>query len=216
MPFLIVVDFDGTITDRDTQDGLLERYAPEAYEEAERGLVEGRLTLRECMTMEFMQVRGEHEALVAEAVAEARVRPGFARFVRAAEAAGHGLVVVSGGFESIIRPILAREGAEHLPVIAHEARFTPEGTTIEFRHGADCAVCGQECKRSVVDGLRNGRPVAYIGDGYSDQCAAVAADRRFARHALARDLDKLGLAYTPFDDFDDIREALLGSGAGVA
>ncbi len=216
MRWLIVVDFDGTITDRDTQDGLLERYAPDAYALAERGLQAGTLTLRECMTMEFGPVRGDHDALVAEAVREARVRPGFAEFVRAAEAAGHRLVVVSGGFESIIRPILAREGADHLPVIAHEVRFTPEGTTLEFRHGEDCRVCGQECKRSVVDELRNGNQVAYVGDGFSDRCAAVAADRRFARHSLARDLDRMGLDYTPFRDFHDVREALLGPDADVA
>jgi 2-hydroxy-3-keto-5-methylthiopentenyl-1-phosphate phosphatase len=216
MPWLIVVDFDGTVTERDTQDALLERYAPDAYGRAEEGLQAGTLTLRECMTMEFAPVRGDHETLVAEAVQDARVRAGFSEFVRAVEAAGHRLVVVSGGFESIIRPILTREGAEHLPVIAHEVRFTPEGTTLEFRHGEDCDVCGQECKRSVVDELRNGHPVAYVGDGYSDRCAAVAADRRFARHSLARDLDRLGLSYTTFEDFHTVREALLGSGADLA
>ena len=209
-PWLIVVDFDGTITERDTLDDVLERYAPDAYEAAERGLQAGELTLRECMTMEFEPVRGDHDAIVAEVVDAARIRPGFPEFVQAAKAGGHRLVIVSGGFESIIRPILAKAGAGHLPLIAHEARFTPQGTTLEFRHGDDCEVCGQECKRSVVAGLRNGHPVAYIGDGYSDRCAATAADRRFARRSLARDLERLGLDYTPFHDFHTIREALLG------
>jgi 2-hydroxy-3-keto-5-methylthiopentenyl-1-phosphate phosphatase len=212
MPWLIVVDFDGTITERDTLDDVLERYAPDAYELAERGLQEGRLTLRECMTMEFRPVCGDHETIVSEAVNSAHVRPGFSQFVRAAEAAGHRLVIVSGGFESIIRRILHREGAGHLAVIAHEARFTPAGTTVEFRHGQACDVCGQECKRSVVDDLRNGHPVAYIGDGFSDRCAAVSADRRFARRSLARDLERMGLDYTPFDDFHTVYAALLGSG----
>jgi HAD superfamily phosphoserine phosphatase-like hydrolase len=210
VPSLIVVDFDGTITELDTQDGLLERHAPEAYAEAERGLAEGRLTLRECMQLEFAPVRGDHDAIVAETVAAAHVRPGFAQFVRAAEAQGHRVVVVSGGFESVIRPVLEREGVAHLPVIAHEFRITPEGTTIDFRADADCDVCGEECKRAVVAGLRDGLPVVYIGDGYSDRCAALAADRRFARRFLASDLDRLGVDYTPFDDFNTIREALLG------
>ncbi len=210
MPDLIVVDFDGTITERDTLDDVLEQYAPEAYEEAERGLSEGRLTLRECMAMEFAPVRGDQATIVADAVRAAVVRPGFGEFVRAAEAAGHQLVVVSGGFESIIRPVLAREGAGHLPVYAHEARFTADGTSVEFRHWEDCDVCGEECKRSIVAGLRDGRRVVYIGDGYSDRCAAVAADRRFARRFLAEDLDRMGLTYTPFDDFHIVRRALLG------
>ncbi len=44
----------------------------------------------------------------------------------------------------------------------------------------------------------------------------MAADRRFARHSLARDLDRMGLDYTPFRDFDDVREALLGPDADAA
>jgi 2-hydroxy-3-keto-5-methylthiopentenyl-1-phosphate phosphatase len=208
---LIVVDFDGTITERDTLDDVLEQYAPEAYEEAERGLSEGRLTLRECMAMEFAPVRGDHDSIVADAVRAAVVRPGFGEFVRAAEAAGHRIVVVSGGFESIIRPVLDREGAGHLPVFAHEARITADGTTVEFRHWDDCDVCGEECKRSIVAGLRDGCRVVYVGDGYSDRCAAIAADRRFARRHLAQDLDDMGLDYTPFDDFHTVREALFAT-----
>jgi 2-hydroxy-3-keto-5-methylthiopentenyl-1-phosphate phosphatase len=211
MSWLIVVDFDGTITERDTQDNLLERYAPEAYAEAERGLAEGRLTLRECMQREFAPVRGDHEAIVAETVEAAQVRDGFGEFVEAMEAAGNRLVIVSGGFESVIRPVLERAGAAHLPVMAHEFRITPDGTTLDFRADAGCGVCGEECKRGVVESMRDGLPVAYIGDGYSDRCAAIAADRRFARRFLARDLDELGLDYTPFDDFHTVREALLAS-----
>jgi 2-hydroxy-3-keto-5-methylthiopentenyl-1-phosphate phosphatase len=210
VPWLIVVDFDGTITERDTLDDVLERYAPDAYEAAEEGLRSGRLTLRQCMEMEFAPVCGDHDAIVAEVLRAVRIRDGFAEFVRAAEAGGHRIAVVSGGFESIIRPVLAGAGAAHLPLFAHEARFTPAGTRIDFRHGEDCDVCGEECKRSVVEGLRNGHPVAYVGDGYSDRCAAMAADRRFARRSLARDLDRLGLSYTPFDDFHTVRAALLG------
>ena len=125
-------------------------------------------------------------------------------------------MVVSGGFESIIRHVLEREDAGHLPVFAHEARFTPQGTTVEFRHWDDCDACGEECKRSIVAGLRNGDEVVYVGDGYSDRCAALVADRRFARRFLAADLDQAGVEYTRFDDFHTVREALLGPGADVA
>ena len=216
MSWLIVVDFDGTITERDTLDDVLERYAPEAYERAEAGLAAGRLTLRECMEQEFAPVCGDPETIISEAVDAAVVRPGFAEFVQAGEAAGHRIVVVSGGFESIIRPVLAREDAGHLPVFAHEASFTPQGTTLEFRHWDDCAACGEECKRSIVAGLRNGDEVVYIGDGYSDRCAALVADRRFARRFLASDLDDAGVEYTPFDDFHTVRKALLGPDANPA
>ena len=56
--------------------------------------------------------------------------------------------------------------------------------------------------------MRNGRPVAYVGDGYSDRCAALAAYRRFARRGLARYLDREGVDYIPFDDFYDVDAGL--------
>jgi 2-hydroxy-3-keto-5-methylthiopentenyl-1-phosphate phosphatase len=209
---LIVVDFDGTITERDTLDEMCRIYAPAEWAAAETDLQRRTMTLREVIAAEFAPIRGDHDTIVSETVGRARVRAGFAEFVRAAEAAGDRVVVVSSGFESIIRPILEREGLGGLEVIAHDVRFTPEGGVVDFRHGDPCPVCGEECKRSVVDAMRDGREVAYVGDGYSDRCAALAADVRFARRTLASYLDAERAGYLPFDDFTSVRDALFGPG----
>jgi 2-hydroxy-3-keto-5-methylthiopentenyl-1-phosphate phosphatase len=50
--------------------------------------------------------------------------------------------------------------------------------------------------------------VVYVGDGYSDRCAAQAANRIFARDGLAAYLDEQGVAYERYDDFFDIAKAL--------
>jgi 2-hydroxy-3-keto-5-methylthiopentenyl-1-phosphate phosphatase len=207
-PGLVVVDFDGTVTERDTLDQLCSRHAPGVYRQVEGDLREGRISLRECIRLEFEPIRGDHEAIVREAVASATVRAGFAGFVRSAEAAGHRVVVVSSGFECVIRPVLEREGVGDLELIAHDVRFSPEGTTVEFRHGSPCPECGEECKRSVLAELHPERPVAYVGDGYSDRCASKLAGLRFAREGLARYLRGHGIDFVPFEDFDVIREAL--------
>jgi 2-hydroxy-3-keto-5-methylthiopentenyl-1-phosphate phosphatase len=209
---LIVVDFDGTITERDTLDDMCQTYAPEEWAAAEGDLQTRTMTLREVIAAEFAPIRGDHDTIISETVGRARVRAGFAEFIEAAERAGDQIVVVSSGFESVIRPILEREGLGRLDVVAHDVRFTPEGGVVDFRHGEICPVCGEECKRSVVDERRDGREVVYIGDGYSDRCAAQAADVRFARQTLATHLDREGVGYTRFDDFTTIREALLGPG----
>ena len=209
---LVVVDFDGTITERDTLDEMCRRYAPEAWAAAENDLDTRSMTLREVIRAEFEPIRGDHDTIVSETVERSSVRRGFAGFVRAAERAGDRVIVVSSGFECIIRPVLEREGLGHLEVIAHDVRFTAEGGVVDFRHGEICPVCGEECKRSVVEELRDGGPVTYIGDGYSDRCAAKAADRTFARRTLAQHLDREGVPYTWFDDFESIRADLLGPG----
>ena len=53
-----------------------------------------------------------------------------------------------------------------------------------------------------------GENVVYVGDGYSDRCAAQAANRIFARDGLAAYLDEQGVAYERYDDFFDIAKAL--------
>jgi 2-hydroxy-3-keto-5-methylthiopentenyl-1-phosphate phosphatase len=65
-------------------------------------------------------------------------------------------------------------------------------------------VCGQSCKRSL---LPPGQ-VVYVGDGYSDRCAALAADRVFATSGLARYLSEHEKGFEPFSDFHALSEAL--------
>jgi 2,3-diketo-5-methylthio-1-phosphopentane phosphatase len=205
---LIVVDFDGTITERDTLVDIVQEQAPDVFRQVEEDLDAGRITLRECIRREFEAVRGVHGEIVKRAVERARVRPGFAELVRSAEESGHRVVVVSSGFETIIRPVLERAGVRDVDIVANEVAFGTEGSVVDFRHGRLCSVCDQECKRSVVDELRDGAPVVYIGDGYSDRCASLAADRVFARRELAAYLDEDGVAYEPFEDFVSVRAAL--------
>ncbi|MGN6377465.1 MAG: HAD-IB family phosphatase, partial [Gaiellales bacterium] len=193
--WLVVVDFDGTITEHDTLDLMCQRYAPAESAAADAALAAGEITLDECIRREFASIRGDHDTLVAEAVSGSGVRPGFARFVEAARAAGHRVVVVSSGFESVIRPVLASAGVDDLEVIANEVEFSPQGTRVEFRAGPVCELCDERCKRPLVSALDGSGPVVYIGDGWSDRCAALAADRRFARASLAQFLDREQVDY---------------------
>ena len=115
----------------------------------------------------------------------------------------HRPLVISAGFHELIEPVLEREGVR-LEVLANRVDVRPDGWIVEFRDDAACATCGEPCKR----GSLAGEPYVYVGDGYSDRCAALAADRVFARDALARHLDELGVAYEPFGDLNDVAAAL--------
>jgi 2-hydroxy-3-keto-5-methylthiopentenyl-1-phosphate phosphatase len=127
------------------------------------------------------------------------VRPGFREFAEA-----YRPVILSSGFLELIKPVLEREGVE-LEVHANRLDAHPEGWHAIWRDDAECAECGEACKRG---GLPNGAPVVFVGDGYSDRCAALAADRAFARDGLARYLDRKGVAFEPFDDFVELRVSL--------
>ena len=145
--------------------------------------------------------------MVAWVLENARVRPGFAELLRAADEAGWKAVVVSSGFDELIRPVLAREGVE-IDVVANRVEARPDGWRVAWRDEAVCATCGQPCKRGA---LPDGH-IAYVGDGYSDRCAALAADRVFATGRLAAYLAERGVPFEPFDDFRSVAAALKTGG----
>jgi 2-hydroxy-3-keto-5-methylthiopentenyl-1-phosphate phosphatase len=198
----LIVDWDGTITERDSLLMVLEQFGD--WEECERLGVElfaGKITLRQEIERQFGTVTAPLDEVVEWVVDNVRVRPGLPEL-----AALHPLVV-SSGFHELIDPVLAREGVS-VELQANRIEARPDGWRPVWRELPVCSVCGQPCKRSSFP--PNGK-VIYVGDGYSDRCGALAADRIFARRGLADYLDGLGTPYERFDDLNTIVQALEGS-----
>ena len=128
------------------------------------------------------------------------MRAGFARARRSV----HAPIILSSGFHELIEPVLARERVE-LEVRANRLDARPGRLAADLARRGVCAVCGEACKRrSLADASR----YVFVGDGYSDRCAALAADRVFARDGLARYLDEQGVPYEPFETLHDVAAAL--------
>ena len=140
-----------------------------------------------------------------------KIRPGFAEFVSLARGAGWDLHIVSSGFHELIEPVLEREGVE---VWLHANRVDPQpdGWRVLWRYPDDCDECGESCKRTL---LPPGE-VVYVGDGYSDRCAALAADRVFATAGLATYLAERGAPFEPFSDFHALWRTLNNGSATPA
>lgn len=195
----LVLDWDGTITERDSLLMVLERFGD--WEECRRlgeQLFRGEITLHEEIERQFQTVTAPVDEVVTWALDEVRVRPGLPELVERFRP-----LVVSSGFHELIDPVLAREGEVEL--LANHVEARPDGWRVTWRDESICLVCGESCKRALVplgDGL------VYVGDGYSDRCVALAADRIFARRGLAAYLDEHGVAYEPFDDLRQVAAAL--------
>jgi 2-hydroxy-3-keto-5-methylthiopentenyl-1-phosphate phosphatase len=198
-----VLDWDGTVTARDTLSLVMERFGDVALWR-ETGREMGRtLTHDEAVARSFATVRAPLAEVVAWVVDRVELRPGFAELVER-----YRPLVVSSGFHELIEPLLARERVA-VDVLANGVDPRPEGWRIVFRDDAICEACGEPCKRAA---LPPGE-VVYVGDGYSDRCAALAAARVFARDGLARELARRGVAHERLDDLDDVVAALDGEGA---
>ena len=197
----LVLDWDGTVTERDTLDLVLQEFGDaEIYQRVENELDAGTMTLNEVIAAEFATVTVPLEQAVAFVVEHARVRPGFAELARAQRP-----LVVSSGFHELIEPVLEREGVlGAVELRANRVEARPDGWRVEFRVSETCEVCGEPCKRSD---LPEG-DVVYAGDSHSDYCASLAADRVFATGNLARWLERRGVAFTPLTDFHGFATAL--------
>jgi 2-hydroxy-3-keto-5-methylthiopentenyl-1-phosphate phosphatase len=177
----------------------IERFGDLAVFDALEEEVSRRLTLDEVIAMEMATITAPFDEVVGWMLEHVRLRPGFAEVV-----AAHDPLIVSAGFHELIEPILARERVV-ARVVANHVAADPGGWRSSFPDGPICDVCGERCKRGAVAGLGS---FAYVGDGISDRCVSLAADRRFARAGLARWLGEQGVAYEPFDDLVDVLEAL--------
>ena len=191
----LVLDWDGTVTERDMLDLVLELFGDaEVYGRVESELDAGRMMLNEVIATEFETVTVSLDEAVAFVVERTRIRPGFSELARARRP-----LVVSSGFHELIEPVLEREGLlGEVELRANRVEPGPEGWRVRFRVPEACPVCGEPCKRGDLP--RNGQ-VIYAGDGHSDFCAALAADHVFATGSLARWLAEREVPFTKLTDF---------------
>jgi 2-hydroxy-3-keto-5-methylthiopentenyl-1-phosphate phosphatase len=197
----LVLDWDGTVTKRDTLDLVLQEFGdPEIYEHVESELEAGRMTLNDVIAAEFATVTIPLEEAVAFVVERTRVRPGFAELARTRHP-----LVVSSGFHELIEPVLEREGVlGRVELRANRVEARPDGWRVHFRVAEICDECGEPCKRGD---LPHGE-VVFAGDSHSDYCASLAADRVFAVGRLALWLEGRGVRHEPLTDFHALASEL--------
>jgi 2-hydroxy-3-keto-5-methylthiopentenyl-1-phosphate phosphatase len=205
----LVVDFDGTITQEDVLDEIARTFGDdEVYREVDEALDRNGITLHEVLRREFEPVRASLGEVIEWVHANASIRQGFRELVELARERGWRVVVVSSGFRQLIEPMLERAGIEGLELVSNEVDPDPEGWRITFFDESRCEICGEACKRTTVRSVVDGGEVVYVGDGYSDRCAAEDADLVFARRGLAAYLTERGVPFEPFEDFFQIAEKL--------
>ena len=203
---LFVVDFDGTLSVRDTTDTLLEKFAEPKWKEFEQAWLDGTITAVECMKQQIRLVKTDHvtlENFFRSIQLDASFLP-FHRYVsQFAE-----IAIISDGLDHAIMTAIRHAALPEMPVFANRLHFVPEGIDISFPHlNGNCKVGNGVCKCAVARNLAldasDGR-VVLIGDGKSDACLADHADVVFAKGWLIRYCEDHGIAHYPFQTFADV------------
>jgi len=210
----IFVDYDGTLTDEDTLDVLTRQAAgEEAWNEIDECLERGEIQLRDALQQQLVHVRSSiHEA---DTLLQTLVvfDPSFAGFVEECHRRNVPVTILSSGVEELILLALARNGIRDVPVIANTVEAHQDGWILHCR---DNVPNGTD-KAGIVSAARTaGFTTVFIGDGYSDYDAALAADIRFAKRGrpLERFLCKHSVEFATFTSFAEITHTLFSGKHG--
>jgi 2-hydroxy-3-keto-5-methylthiopentenyl-1-phosphate phosphatase len=221
---LIFIDFDGTISVKDTGIAVIDALELEEAWEIEHQWRRGEIDSMECLTRQWEMVDLPRGAIY-RMIDSFALDEGFNDLAEAAIQIGAGLVVVSDGLDFYVDRMLGRLGWEicpgeqvinrprHcIPRFANHGRVTDHGVEISFPHQSpDCDQCGN-CKTAHLQRLRpHFSRLIYIGDGHSDLCAARFADLVFAKDALAEDFAQSGRPFVNFQSLTEINKVLLAA-----
>jgi 2,3-diketo-5-methylthio-1-phosphopentane phosphatase len=201
----VLLDFDGTITSVDTVDLILERFALPQWRDIEREWESGAIGSRECLQKQSALVRATPEQLD-ELIDHVQIDPGIHALVRRCVAHSVELVIVSDGYDRVIRRVQERAGLS-VPFVSNV--LAPKGRNEWTLHTPSaepaCRVSAAHCKCRRA---RNADYVVLIGDGRSDFCVAHAANFIVAKGKLARYCADRHLRYAAIEDLEEAIEVL--------
>jgi alpha-galactosidase len=216
-PLLAVFcDFDGTFAQVDVGSTIARTYRPERRAELWKRYERGEIRAWE-YNEELLGGLPLPEAELDAFLRTVALDPGAADLVAWCGERGVPFRVLSDGFD---------RNLDRLQEL-HGVRFAYDANRLWYERGAWCIAAGHPdpscpcgtgtCKRGRIRAFRAAHPgtlVAHVGDGrVSDLCAALAADRVFAKHTLAEELAGRGVPFEPFEDLRDViagLERLLG------
>lgn len=204
-PWMIQCDFDGTISQVDVIDSLLERFGRPGWQELEDDWEAGRIGSRDCMQGQVALLDMSQEEFHAHLDGIA-IDPGFQAFVEAAGERGLLIQVISDGLDYAIRYILRRHGLGGLPVQANYLTQTGErswelASPFASPHCLrDSGTC--KCERLALQHQRQQR-VLFIGDSTSDFCVSGRVDFVLAKYKLIDHCRQRGYPFAPISTFND-------------
>src|SRR5581483_11042713 len=150
MSLVLVLDFDGTVTERDIGDEICDRFAPPEWREIDAQWVRHELSLPEAQRRMWGLARATRDEAVAFARSVGHERPGLDALLERVRKQGGRAWLASGGFDFYIEALLDTRLARFERVFFNTTRFVDGRIEVEFPHAAiacqKCAVCkGNVC-----------------------------------------------------------------------
>ena len=213
---VLFCDFDGTITEKDNIVSIVRKFAQPEHEALRESLIEQiltqKITIQSGVGQLFQLIpSSKRQEIVTYILGEAKIRPGFAEFVRFCREEGIEWLITSGGIDFFLEPLLAPFDLAGVPLFCNGSDFSGERIRITWPHHCDDQChngCGM-CKTTII---RRYDPAEYyrviIGDSITDLAGAKICDYVIARSLLAEKAAELRLKHRTFATFHDVIDIL--------
>ena len=206
---VIVSDFDGTITRKDSLVEILDEFASPEWHKIARLVKSGRLGTKIGLRKELALCRVSRKKYVDFLKRNIKIDSTFKNFLNFCEKNNFKFLAVSGGFTLNIEIIFKKYRIRDIDYHANMITFNGDMVKLKFPYkDISCRVCSL-CKAPFIRKLkRKGYFTIYIGDSVTDRCPGRIADLVFAKHHFAEYCKAKGIAFISYDTFGQIKNYL--------
>jgi 2,3-diketo-5-methylthio-1-phosphopentane phosphatase len=202
----IFCDFDGTITQLDLGDEIFKQFGQ--FEPFHTQLINGEINIKQYWHSIVPTLRNDIEPEIINLAHNSYIDNYFIEFLNMCSSKNYEIYIVSDGFSSYIKPIFQKLGFDNLKVFCNSIDFSGNLPFPKFYGASESCNClSSSCKRNVILNNTLDEDISvFIGDGYSDFCAAEHSDIIFAKKNLARYCSNNRIPFFNFKTFFDINK----------
>ncbi|EIW68345.1 hypothetical protein M231_00333 [Tremella mesenterica] len=219
--FVVLSDWDGTITDKDSNDFMTDNLGMgrEKRRELNGRILDGSMTYRDAFAAMLNSVHTPYDECKEILKKNIGLDPGFQEFYHWCKSNGIPVIIVSSGMAPIIRAVLSNlfpeAEADSIDIIANDVKYLdPEGKDWEIVYRHPESGFGHDKSKAILPyrDLPSKPTLFFCGDGVSDMSAAKHADLLFTKIMPNGDSDLLayckkeGIPNVPFTDFHKVLE----------
>jgi len=206
---IFLIDFDITISNKDSTDVLLETHQPEFKQELRKKYRAGEYSIREFIKYGLGSLNITKEQYIQTLQENVTIDETFIDFVKS----GVEFKIVSAGSRLNVQGTLLKYGI-NLPdseVISNDLKFDgadKNQITVENPFLDKEGYYGVDKKEAVENYKKKGYKTYFVGDGPSDYKALEVADFAFVRKGTraVKFCEENGIEFFEFDNFNEILE----------
>jgi 2,3-diketo-5-methylthio-1-phosphopentane phosphatase len=206
---VFMLDFDGTITKKDTVATMVKEFCDDGWQELNRSWEQGLISTEDCANQTFALFNATLEDIY-QLLDTIELDDYFIKFVQLCRKKDYPIYILSDGYEQFIKYILKRHGLEDMKIYANKLNINEDNIfSIQCTYNdPQCKKCGT-CKKKLLHQLSANKTIVYVGDGYTDMCVCQDANILFAKDSLLEYCHQHHIPARPYTSFKQIIDWLI-------